>query len=81
MTFHNLQNSLIYRLKTQEITFQRLKGERQAADPLARSRAANDARTPVLNNSLRDCCTPSVIKWYRFFAACFFVGPLLSSIK
>ena len=24
MTFHNLQNSLIYRLKTQEIAFQRL---------------------------------------------------------
>ena len=24
MTFHNLQNSLIYRLKTQEIVFQRL---------------------------------------------------------
>ena len=50
MTFHNLQNSLIYRLKTQEIGLQRLLFQNfpggQVPDPLARSRAANRARPP-----------------------------------
>ena len=44
--------------------------------PLARSRAANGARPPVLNSSLRACCTPSgTVKWYRFFVARFFACP------
>ena len=37
MTFHNLQNSLIYRLKTQEIAFQRLCISKFPRTPLARS--------------------------------------------
>ena len=52
MTFHNLQNSLIYRLKTQERAFQRLFISKfsqggKLPDLLARSRAAYGARPPL----------------------------------
>ena len=70
MTFHNIQNSLIYRLKTQEIACQRLcisKFSQGASlgPPSAFSRRQQRS-PPVLNSSLRASCTPSVIKWYLF---------------
>ena len=79
MTFHNLQSSLIYCLKTQEIACQRLCISKfsQGASPGPPSAFSRCQRrsAPVLNSSLRACCTPSVIKWYRFFVACFFRMP------
>ena len=79
MTFHNLQSSLIYRLKTQEIACQRLCISKfsQGASPGPPSAFSRRQRRspPVLNSLLRACCTPSVIKWYLFFCRLFFRVP------
>ena len=80
MTFHNLQNSLIYIVSKRrkqhyrDSVFQNFPGgkpripQRVLPPPTA-------LVPPILNSSLRDCCTPSVIMWYRFFVTCFFACP------